>query len=58
VKQTQWTAFRRQPEQKLPDLPEVVAEINRFVEPPLLAAGERQPFARKWNIAPGWTQPA
>jgi predicted nucleotidyltransferase component of viral defense system len=57
VKQTQWAAFRRrQPEQTLPDLSDVVAEINRFVQPPLLAAGERQPFARKWNVARGWTQ--
>jgi predicted nucleotidyltransferase component of viral defense system len=58
VKQTQWAAFRRrQPaDQKLPDLPDVIAEINRFVESPLLAVGERQPFARKWNVALGWTQ--
>jgi hypothetical protein len=56
VKQTQWAAFRRrQPEQKLPDLSEVVVEINRFVEPPLIAAGEQQPFSRRWNIARGWT---
>jgi len=56
VKQTQWTAFRRrQPEQTLPHLPDVIAQINRFVESPFLAIGERQPFARKWNVAHGWT---
>jgi predicted nucleotidyltransferase component of viral defense system len=56
VKQTQWAAFRRrQPEQQLPDLPEVVAEINRFVEPPLIAAGEQEQFSRNWNAARGWT---
>jgi len=55
AKQMQWAAFRRrQPEQKLPDLPDVVAEINRFVEPPLHAAAGRQPFARKWNVGRGW----
>jgi hypothetical protein len=47
VKQTQWAAFRRrQPEQKLPELPDVVAAMNRFAEPPLLAAARRQPFLR------------
>ena len=57
VKQTQWAAFRRrQPEQSLPDLPEVVAEINRFVEPPLLAASQSRRFAHKWNAAQGWTE--
>jgi len=56
VKQTQRAPFRRrQPEQNLRELFEVVAEINRFAEPPLLAAAQRQPFLRKWNIARGWT---
>jgi hypothetical protein len=51
AKQTQWEAFgRRRPEQKLPDLPEMVAEISRLVELPLLAIGDRQPSARKWNF--------
>jgi hypothetical protein len=56
VKQTQWTAFRRrQPaDQKLPELPDVIAEINRFVESPLLAASARQPFAYKWHSGRGW----
>ena len=56
VKQTQWAAFRRrQPEQSLPDLPDVIAEINRFLEPPLLAASASQPFAHHWQAARGWT---
>jgi hypothetical protein len=56
VKQTQWTAFRRrQPaDQKLPDLSDVIAEINRFVESPLLAASARRPFAYKWHSGRGW----
>lgn len=57
VKQTQWAAFRRrQPaNQKLPDLPVVVVEINRFVEPPLLAASKLQSFTDNWHETRGWT---
>ncbi|MDP9175716.1 MAG: nucleotidyl transferase AbiEii/AbiGii toxin family protein [Planctomycetota bacterium] len=56
VKQTQWAAFRRrQPEQTLRDLPDVIAEIKNFIEPPLLATTRRQPFLDKWNISRGWT---
>jgi hypothetical protein len=56
MKHTQWTAFRRrQPvDQKLPDLPDVIAGINRFVELPMLAANARQPFAYKWHSSRGW----
>jgi predicted nucleotidyltransferase component of viral defense system len=56
AKQTQWAAFHgRQPtDQKLPDLSDVVAEINRFIELPLHATTGRQPFARKWNVGRGW----
>ena len=57
AKQTQWIAFlRHQPAQKLPELSDVIAEINRFVGPPMLAAGKRQPLASKWNFAHGWTR--
>ena len=56
VKQMQWVAFcRRQPQQNLPDLPDVVAEITRFVGPPLLVASERRPFAHKWDLTGAWT---
>lgn len=56
AKQTQWAAFRRrQSDQNLPDLPAMVADINRFAEPPLLAASERRTFAHQWKHAPGWT---
>ena len=59
AKQTQWAAFRRrQSEKNLPDLPETVADLNRFVEPPLLAANKRQPFLSRWNIVRGWTRVA
>lgn len=56
IKQTQWAAFRRrQPQQNLPDLPDVVAEITRFVEPPMLAATARRPFSHKWGLTGAWT---
>jgi len=56
AKQMQWAAFRRrQSDQNLPDLPEVVADINHLVEQPLVAAGGRLAFAHKWKGTRGWT---
>jgi predicted nucleotidyltransferase component of viral defense system len=57
VKMNQWAAFcRRQPEQKLPGLPEAIADITDFVVSPLLAAGRHLPFARTWQPTRGWTE--
>jgi predicted nucleotidyltransferase component of viral defense system len=56
VKQTQWAAFRRRQAiaKDLPDLPGIVAEINRFVESPLLAASTKKPFNFHWDKTRGW----
>jgi len=57
VKRTQWEAFRRrQSEQNLSDLPDVVADIIRFVEPPMFSAAQRKPFSRRWRPGSGWME--
>lgn len=44
-----------EPEQNLPDLPELIAGINRFIGPALLAASKQRQFAHRRGVTGGWT---
>ncbi len=56
VKQVQWRAFwkkavRREP---MPDLPQVVTAVSRFLLPAVVCAKRQETFAQKWPAGGPW----
>jgi hypothetical protein len=57
-KKTQWAAFvRRAGRPELADLSAVVATLERFLWPVLLAAAQGTPWRRTWPNGGPWKEP-
>ena len=57
VKQIQWRAFwkkavRREP---VPDLPQIVTAVSRFLLPAVVRAKRQEAFAEKWPAGGPWS---